>query len=98
MRGLSDQLNARPIGVLWAVDANEGERDDKIVCVPKGDPSWDDLSNAEDLPGALADEIVHFTVHGDMEGKQLGLDGWGTHDDATQLIEKGRRRASRVEQ
>lgn len=39
-----------------------------------------------------------FTVYGDIQGKQLDLEGWGTHDDAMQLIEKGRRRASHVEQ
>ena len=87
-------IRVRPVGVLWAVDAGNGERDDKIVCVPDGDPSWDHTSDVDDLPGALADEIAHFfTVYGDMQGKQLDLDGWGDRADAMRLIRRGRERA-----
>lgn len=87
-------VRARPIGVLWAIDADHGERDDKVVCVPVGDPAWSRLERSEDLPGDLAQEIEHFfTVYGDLQGKQLKIEGWGTHDDAERIIEDGWRRA-----
>ena len=87
-------IRARPIGVLWAVDADHGGRDDKVVCVPEGDPAWSGLRRADELPGDLADEIAHFfTVYGDLQGKQLRLEGWGSHDDAAALIGRGRERA-----
>lgn len=89
-------INAWPIGVLWAVDADDHDRDDKIVCVPTGDPAWSHLREAGDLPGDLAEEIKHFfTVYGDLQDKQLDLQGWGSHDDAMELVERGRTRARR---
>lgn len=64
------------------------------MCVPIGDPAWSGLERADDLPGDLAEEIAHFfSVYGDLQGKQLRVEGWGNHDDAMQLIEDGRERA-----
>jgi inorganic pyrophosphatase len=90
-------IRSRPIGVLWAVDAENGDRDDKIVCIPSGDPAWTRHQQADDLPGDLADEIGHFfTVYGDLQGKQLELEGWGSHADAMDLIRRGRKRAQQA--
>ena len=87
-------IKARPVGVLWAVDESDEERDDKVICVPSGDPAWDTLGGIDDLPGNMADEITHFfDVYGDLRGKELHLDGFGSRAEAVELIDSGRERA-----
>ena len=44
----------------------------KILAVPMSDPAWNDLEDVHDLPGNLADEIVHFFKgYSDLEGDML---------------------------
>lgn len=86
-------VQAKPIGVLLAVDSSDGDRDDKVLCVPDSDPAWADLDSVGDLPQNLADEIWHFfTIYGDFQNKKLELERWGTSDDALNLIREGQER------
>lgn len=71
-------INARPIGVLHMQD--DGEGDDKILCVPVDDIRAEDLRDVNDIPGAVRQEIAHFfQVYKELEGKKVVIGGW---DDA----------------
>jgi len=48
-------VTARPVGVFWMED--DAGPDAKILCVPAGDPRWDQVADMSDLPAHLVDEI-----------------------------------------
>jgi inorganic pyrophosphatase len=59
-------VTARVIGVFWI--AYDGQREAKIIAVPAGDPTWDEVEDIEELPDHLRDEISHFfDVYKDLE-------------------------------
>jgi inorganic pyrophosphatase len=51
-------VRARPIGIFWMED--EKGPDAKIICVPLGDPRWDQVRDLDDMPAHLRSEIHHF--------------------------------------
>lgn len=51
-------VRARPIGIFWMEDENGP--DAKIICVPLGDPRWDQVRDLEDMAAHLRSEIHHF--------------------------------------
>ena len=84
-------VRMRPIAMLRMYDGDEP--DHKILGVPLGDPAWSDLKEVDDLPGDLAQEIEHFfTVYTDLEGKEWRLEGWGSSDEAWEVIRDGQER------
>src|SRR5947209_8614737 len=68
--------------------------DDKVLCVPVNDPSWNNLEKLDDLPNQLRAEIAHFfTVYKDLEQKKaVDVDGWYPREDALKEIEDSRER------
>jgi inorganic pyrophosphatase len=51
-------VRARPIGLFQMTD--EAGPDDKILCVPAGDPRYDHLQDIADVPAHERDMIEHF--------------------------------------
>ena len=51
-------VECRPIGMIVMVD--DGEQDEKIIAVAKGDPFFANVKNMDDLPKHTFDEMVHF--------------------------------------
>ncbi|MBQ7977415.1 MAG: inorganic diphosphatase [Clostridia bacterium] len=51
-------VEARPIGMIVMID--DGEQDEKIIAVAKGDPFFKNVKNMDDLPKHTFDEMVHF--------------------------------------
>src|SRR4249920_1948437 len=51
-------VSARPIGIFWMED--EKGPDAKIICVPMGDPRWDQVRNLEDMPSPPAQRDPPF--------------------------------------
>ena len=43
-------ITARPVGVFWMED--DAGPDAKILCVPAGDPRWEQVEDMSDLPAA----------------------------------------------
>jgi inorganic pyrophosphatase len=85
-------IPARPIAVLKMYE-EDGTPDPKILAVPVSDPAWSSLEGADDLPGDLSDEIIHFFhVYSDLEGDDPEIEGWGTREEAQEVIEAARRR------
>jgi inorganic pyrophosphatase len=77
-----------PIGVLLTED--EKGVDAKIISVPVPsiDPSFSKVSDINDVPIYLLDQIKHFFEHyKELEkGKWVKVSGWGSRDKATKKI------------
>ena len=54
-------VTCRPLGMLKMVDEAGG--DDKVLCVPAGDPRWDHIQDLHDVPQMELDGIKHFFMH-----------------------------------
>jgi inorganic pyrophosphatase len=84
-------IDAKPIGLFKMWD--EKGPDEKILCVPIFDPSWNHLKRLADVPPHLLKEIEHFfAVYKDLEEKKTGVEGWAERDSALEIIEQSRRR------
>ena len=69
-------VSARPVGMFQMTDEAGG--DDKVLCVPAGDPRWDHIKEIADVPAFELDQIKHFFVHyKDLEpGKFVQAADW----------------------
>ena len=54
-------VEARPVGMFRMEDEAGG--DDKVLCVPAGDPRWDHIQEIEDVDTFEMEAIKHFFVH-----------------------------------
>jgi inorganic pyrophosphatase len=80
-------INARPIGVLNMLD--NGERDDKILCVPVHDIRMEHITDVSDIQGPIREEIAHFfEVYKQLEGKKVTLGGWDNAKQAHTIIKE----------
>jgi inorganic pyrophosphatase len=62
-----------PVGVMHMVDGDEV--DDKIIAIPKSDPSWNHIRGIEDLGPHTMNEIMHFfKVYKQLENKKATSD------------------------
>jgi len=77
-------IACRPVGVLKMTD--ESGDDAKILAVPttKLCRSYECVSELEDMPSVLVNQIAHFFEHyKDLdEGKWVRVEGWGNADEA----------------
>ena len=82
-------IEVKPLALFRMSD--EAGVDDKILCVPISDPSWNTLEKLDDLPKQLTDEITHFfSVYKDLEQKTVQVDGWYGLEDAQRTVEEAR--------
>jgi len=79
-------VEARPIGVLKMRD--EKGMDEKVLCVPTGDPRFKDIHDIDDIPRHWLMEIAHFFERYKEleEGKYTEILGWGKASEAKELI------------
>ncbi len=86
-------VHARPVGVFWMED-DKGP-DAKILCVPDGDPRWDEVHDIADVPTLYRAEIEHFfNVYKTLEpGKHSTTRGFEGVDAAWSEIEAAQARA-----
>ena len=54
-------VEARPVAMFKMTDEAGG--DDKVLCVPAGDPRWDHIQDLGDVSQFELDAIEHFFVH-----------------------------------
>jgi len=85
-------VRARPIGIFWMED--EKGPDAKIICVPLGDPRWDQVRDLTDMPAHLRSEIHHFfDVYKALEpGKSTSTTGFEGREAALGEIAASRAR------
>lgn len=76
----------RVIGMLSVDDT--GERDDKILVVPKKDPYYANVKNLTDLSAKEKEDIEYFLTHyKDLEpGKEVKVNEWVEADKAHAFI------------
>ena len=69
--------------------------DEKVLCVPLGDPSFERIRDIHDVNAELRDEIEHFFQrYKDLEPtKQTETRGWGNRSEATEIVVAARARA-----
>jgi inorganic pyrophosphatase len=87
---------ARAVGVLYFED--DGEMDEKLICVAAADISKDHIKTLDDLGEAFKKNIEHFYKHykdwkKDWHGVSAELKGWGGPEDARKVIEESIKRA-----
>jgi inorganic pyrophosphatase len=75
-------ITARPVGMLRMADEAGG--DDKVLCVPAGDPRWDHVIDIADVPSFEREAIKHFFSHyKDLEpGKYVEAGDWANREAA----------------
>jgi inorganic pyrophosphatase len=85
-------IRSRPIGMFRMTDEKGG--DDKILCVPAGDPRQEHLRDLQDLPRFDRLEIEHFfLIYKELEpGKSVGGTSWTDRTAAEAEVEASRRR------
>jgi inorganic pyrophosphatase len=87
-------IPVKPVGLFKMRD--EKGIDDKVICVPLHDPYWNIYDELEHLPLLVRQEIEQFfTIYKDLEGKQVTVDGWHSHEEAEQEIANSRERYER---
>jgi inorganic pyrophosphatase len=87
------RIRARAVGVFHMTD--EKGADEKVICVPLGDPSFARVHDVHDIPGPFRDEIEHFfQVYKQLEEKKTETRGFGNRSDAERIIAEARDRAA----
>lgn len=87
---------ARPIGVLYMVD--DGEADEKIVCVPAEDISKDHIKEIENYDPNFKKRVEHFYKNykawkNNWQGTPVEYKGWGDAEEAKKVITESIERA-----
>jgi len=84
-------IEAKPVGLFKMRD--EKGRDEKILCVPTGDPMWNRIRSLDEVPQHLLTELEHFfTLYQDPEKKKTGVEGWEDREAAIEIIRESQAR------
>jgi len=82
-------VDARPVGAFLMSDEKGG--DEKILCIPLGDPTWQHIRELDDVPPHLLREIENFfQIYKQLEGKETVTIGWRDRGVAEELLDKAR--------
>ena len=84
-------IPVKVIGLFKMLD--DGEVDDKILCVPMKDPNLNHVEGLDDVGQQLKAEIAHFfAIYKGPEGKIVEVDGWYDREEALKTIAEARER------
>ena len=62
-----------PIGMITMLD--QGRNDEKIIAIPFEDPTYNEYTNIDQLPGHIVSEMRHFfSVYKNLENKETVVD------------------------
>lgn len=77
-----------PIGVIIMTDS--GQRDEKIIAIPFGDPSYNTYTDISQLPPHLFQEMQHFfSVYKGLEkGKSTSIEETAGRERAVEIIQQ----------
>lgn len=80
---------ARPIGVLNMID--DGEGDEKLICVASKDISKDYIKDLSDLDPNFQKQVEQFYLHykdwkNNWQGVPIEFKGWGGAEDAKKVV------------
>ncbi len=75
-----------PIGVIKMSD--NGADDEKIICVPANDPTYNCYTDIAQLPPHVFNEMSHFfSVYKQLEGKDTVIDEIKSADAAQEIVQ-----------
>ena len=78
---------ARPVGVIRMID--DGERDEKVICVPVDSPQLAGVKDQGDITPHLLEETKYFFEHyKDLQGKKVTVEGIDSAAAAKKVIEE----------
>lgn len=82
-------VKVRPLGVLYMVD--DGENDEKLICVAVNDVSKSHIQSVEDLGPNFKPYIEHFYKNykawkNNWQGSPVSFNGWGDIQAAKKVI------------
>jgi|SRR3989344_6708584 len=81
-------VSVRPIGLIKMID--NGDKDDKLITVPVGDPRFKDYKEIKNLPAHFQAEIKNFLeTYKNLEGKTVTVSGMRSAREAMAIVEKG---------
>ncbi|MBA3789449.1 inorganic diphosphatase [Patescibacteria group bacterium] len=81
-------VHARPVGLLPMVDG--GDRDEKILAVPAGDPRFADINDLSDVNTHTLKEIAHFFLtYKQLQSKEVTLADWQDKKAAEEAFDRG---------
>lgn len=91
-------VRARPIGVLYMVD--DGEKDEKLVCVANEDVTKNHLTSLDQLGEDFKKALENFYQHvkdwkKDWQGVSFQSKGWGDSEAAKKVVEESIKRAKK---
>jgi inorganic pyrophosphatase len=88
------RIRVRPVGVFHMTD--EKGPDEKVICVPVGEPSVERITDLADIGTEFRREIEHFFQrYKELEDKRTEVGGFGDRDEALAVIADARARARR---
>jgi inorganic pyrophosphatase len=88
-------IPVKPVG-LFKMSDEEGS-DNKVICVPLGDPYWNGYEELEELPALLRQEIEQFfSIYKELEDKPVEIEGWAPREEARSEIAEARERCART--
>lgn len=78
-------VKVRPVAVVHMVD--DGDKDEKIIAVPKDDPRWDNVQDISDVNKHTLKEIEHFFLtYKKLQNKEVTINGLGGAVEAKNAI------------
>jgi inorganic pyrophosphatase len=84
-------MAVRPIGLLEMTD--QGLPDEKLLCVGKGNPRYNDVWNFSEIYPHMLKEITHFfSIYKDLEGKRVEVKGWRDAAYARSMVTEAQQR------
>ena len=79
-------VDCYPIGMIMMMDNGAG--DEKIICIPFNDPTYNVYTDITELPRHIFEEMKHFfTVYKALENKDTVIDDVKGPDEARATIE-----------
>ena len=85
------RIPVRVIGLFKMID--QGEVDDKVICVPVADPNWNGVESLDDISAQLKTEISHFfEIYKQPEGKVVEVQGFHSREDALETVKAAKER------
>ncbi|WP_245604122.1 inorganic diphosphatase [Patulibacter minatonensis] len=85
------RIPVRVIGLFKMID--QGEVDDKVICVPVADPNWNGVESLDDISSQLKTEISHFfEIYKQPEGKVVEVQGYRDRAEALETVKAAKER------
>ncbi|EHN11140.1 Inorganic pyrophosphatase [Patulibacter medicamentivorans] len=85
------RIPVRAVGLFKMID--NGEVDDKVVCVPVDDPNWKGVETLDDISDQLKTEISHFfAIYKQPEGKIVEVQGYRSREEALDTVAAAKQR------